>query len=94
MSGRYRDLPHIPGGQTTAVVGEPDARGWRTILTTGLYKGYPMLAGFEVQDQPSITTTPPAEVRCPECGKKLGERLVGTYTTTCPRCKKRITITR
>jgi DNA-directed RNA polymerase subunit RPC12/RpoP len=33
-------------------------------------------------------------VRCPECGKKLGDRLVGTYETTCPRCKRKVTITR
>jgi hypothetical protein len=36
------------------------------------------------------------EVRCPDprCGKKLGEYLQGTYITTCPRCKRRVTITR
>jgi hypothetical protein len=33
-------------------------------------------------------------VRCPHCDKKLGDRLVGTYETTCPRCKRRVTITR
>lgn len=43
---------------------------------------------------PPPTSTPTPDVRCPECGKKLGDRLIGTYTTTCPRCKRRVTITR
>lgn len=34
------------------------------------------------------------EVRCPYCDKKLGDRLAGTYETTCPRCKKPVSITR
>lgn len=33
-------------------------------------------------------------VRCPHCDKKLGDKLVGTYETTCPRCKRPVTITR
>lgn len=33
-------------------------------------------------------------IRCPHCDKKLGDRLVGTYETTCPRCKRKVTITR
>jgi hypothetical protein len=34
-------------------------------------------------------------VRCPtpDCGKKLGEYLSGTYRTICPRCKQLVTIT-
>ena len=38
--------------------------------------------------------SPAAGVRCPKCDKKLGESLQGTYVTTCPRCKERVTITR
>jgi DNA-directed RNA polymerase subunit RPC12/RpoP len=34
------------------------------------------------------------DVRCPNCDKKLGERLVGTLEVTCPRCKRKVTITR
>lgn len=25
-------------------------------------------------------------VRCPECGRKVGDWLIGAYRTTCPRC--------
>jgi DNA-directed RNA polymerase subunit RPC12/RpoP len=35
-----------------------------------------------------------AELRCPHCDKKLGDKLAGTYETTCPRCKRRVTFTR
>jgi len=34
------------------------------------------------------------DVRCPHCNKKLGNRLVGHYETTCPRCKHEVAITR
>ncbi len=34
------------------------------------------------------------DVRCPHCGKKLGETLAGKLIATCPRCKRRVTITR
>ena len=33
-------------------------------------------------------------IRCPHCKKKLGNRLAGTYETTCPRCKQMVSITR
>lgn len=33
-------------------------------------------------------------IRCPHCDKKLGDRVVGIYETTCPRCKRPVTITR
>lgn len=26
------------------------------------------------------------EIRCPHCGKKLGDRVLGLYQTQCPRC--------
>ena len=35
-----------------------------------------------------------AELRCPHCDKKLGDKLAGTYETVCPRCKQRVTFTR
>ncbi len=25
-------------------------------------------------------------VRCPDCGRKVGDDLIGAYRTTCPRC--------
>ena len=36
----------------------------------------------------------PPDVRCPHCGKKLGETLAGKLIATCPRCKRRVTIAR
>ena len=50
--------------------------------------------GVTVRFDAPVRFTLVAEVRCPKCGKKLGESLQGTYTTTCPRCKERVTITR
>lgn len=41
----------------------------------------------------AAATTPP-DVRCPQCDKKLGTRLVGTYETICPRCHSAVKITR
>ena len=37
-----------------------------------------------------------SEVRCPteRCGKLIANQLHGTITLQCPRCKKRVTITR
>jgi phage FluMu protein Com len=34
------------------------------------------------------------DIRCPHCGKKMGEALEGTYGNTCPRCKRWVTIVR
>jgi DNA-directed RNA polymerase subunit RPC12/RpoP len=53
-------------------------------------------------DEIVVQLTPPmrllfltsAELRCPHCDKKLGDKLAGTYETTCPRCKRRVTFTR
>lgn len=32
------------------------------------------------------------EVRCPGCGKKLGEDVLGYYRTTCPRCHRPVVV--
>lgn len=34
------------------------------------------------------------DVRCPHCGKKLGNRVVGIYETDCPRCHRRVRFVR
>lgn len=87
MSGRERKFkininPETPN---TAVISEPNATGWSTVLETGLFYGEPVLVGDDVRMD---------NVRCPHCNKKLGDALQGTYQTTCPRCKRSVTITR
>jgi DNA-directed RNA polymerase subunit RPC12/RpoP len=31
-------------------------------------------------------------VRCPDCGKKLGDQVLGLYRTSCPRCPAQVEI--
>jgi phage FluMu protein Com len=33
-------------------------------------------------------------IRCPQCRKKLGEGLEGTYLNQCPRCHSLVTVVR
>ena len=32
------------------------------------------------------------EIRCPNCNKKLGNRVLGLYVTDCPRCHNQVRI--
>lgn len=32
------------------------------------------------------------EIRCPNCGKKLGDRVLGLYQTQCPRCHNAVRV--
>lgn len=34
------------------------------------------------------------DVRCPGCGKKLGDQVVGYYRTACPRCHREVVVVR
>ena len=31
-------------------------------------------------------------IRCPHCAKRLGDWVVGTYQTRCPRCKATVVV--
>jgi DNA-directed RNA polymerase subunit RPC12/RpoP len=59
-----------------------------TIVTT------PPQIGFSTTTNFASAPVMGTDVRCPHCDKKLGERLVGTLEVTCPRCKRKVTITR